>query len=83
MTKYGGRRTVTLIPGDGVGPELTAAVKTVFRSATYPPNNTPRLTAIRRSYPARCAVDMCPGVRRLYPRRENNGQSRDYAILCE
>ncbi len=32
VTKYGGRRTVTLIPGDGVGPELTAAVKTIFRS---------------------------------------------------
>ena len=30
---YGGRQTVTLIPGDGVGPELMAGVKKVFNSA--------------------------------------------------
>ena len=28
---YGGRHTVTLIPGDGIGPELAACVKQVFR----------------------------------------------------
>lgn len=28
---YGGRHTVTLIPGDGIGPELAACVKEVFR----------------------------------------------------
>ena len=30
---YGGRQTVTLIPGDGIGPEVTGAVKRVFLSA--------------------------------------------------
>uniref|UniRef100_A0A8D2NR57 Uncharacterized protein n=1 Tax=Zosterops lateralis melanops TaxID=1220523 RepID=A0A8D2NR57_ZOSLA len=29
--KYGGRHTVTLIPGDGIGPELMLHVKDVFR----------------------------------------------------
>jgi len=33
---YGGRQTVTLIPGDGVGPELMAGVKKVFNSASVP-----------------------------------------------
>ncbi|XP_042762288.1 isocitrate dehydrogenase [NAD] subunit gamma, mitochondrial [Panthera leo] len=31
--KYGGRHTVTMIPGDGIGPELMLHVKTVFRHA--------------------------------------------------
>ena len=30
-SKYGGRHTVTLIPGDGIGPELAASVKEIFR----------------------------------------------------
>lgn len=30
-SKYGGRQTVTLIPGDGIGPELAASVKEIFR----------------------------------------------------
>ena len=29
--KYGGRHTVTLIPGDGIGPELLNHVREVFR----------------------------------------------------
>jgi hypothetical protein len=29
--KYGGRHTVTMIPGDGIGPELMLHVKSVFR----------------------------------------------------
>ncbi|XP_003384684.2 PREDICTED: isocitrate dehydrogenase [NAD] subunit 1, mitochondrial-like [Amphimedon queenslandica] len=33
---YGGKHTVTLIPGDGVGPELAASVKEVFRHANVP-----------------------------------------------
>lgn len=33
---YGGRHTVTLIPGDGIGPELAACVKKVFRHANVP-----------------------------------------------
>ncbi|XP_033120021.1 isocitrate dehydrogenase [NAD] subunit gamma, mitochondrial-like isoform X2 [Anneissia japonica] len=34
--KYGGRHTVTLIPGDGIGPELMVHVKDVFRYAGAP-----------------------------------------------
>ncbi|XP_054441972.1 isocitrate dehydrogenase [NAD] subunit gamma, mitochondrial-like [Pteronotus mesoamericanus] len=34
--KYGGRHTVTMIPGDGIGPELMLHVKTVFRYACVP-----------------------------------------------
>jgi len=30
------RRTVTLIPGDGVGPELMASVRDVFSAAGVP-----------------------------------------------
>jgi isocitrate dehydrogenase (NAD+) len=35
-SKYGGRHVVTLIPGDGVGPELAVCVKEVFRQANVP-----------------------------------------------
>ncbi|XP_035676987.1 isocitrate dehydrogenase [NAD] subunit gamma, mitochondrial-like isoform X2 [Branchiostoma floridae] len=35
-SKYGGRYTVTMIPGDGIGPELMAHVKDVFRYAGVP-----------------------------------------------
>lgn len=35
-SKYGGRHTVTLIPGDGVGPELAACVKEIFRTSKVP-----------------------------------------------
>ncbi|XP_075691585.1 isocitrate dehydrogenase [NAD] subunit gamma, mitochondrial isoform X2 [Rhinoderma darwinii] len=34
--KYGGRHTVTMIPGDGIGPELALHVKEVFRHACVP-----------------------------------------------
>ncbi|KAM9344426.1 isocitrate dehydrogenase [NAD] subunit gamma, mitochondrial [Pholidichthys leucotaenia] len=34
--KYGGRHTVTLIPGDGIGPELVSHVKEVFRFSCVP-----------------------------------------------
>jgi len=33
---YGGRYTVTLIPGDGIGPEMTTHVKEIFRLAGAP-----------------------------------------------
>jgi isocitrate dehydrogenase (NAD+) len=33
---YGGRHTVTMIPGDGIGPELACCVKEVFRVANCP-----------------------------------------------
>ncbi|CAJ0905597.1 15525_t:CDS:2, partial [Entrophospora sp. SA101] len=35
-TKYGGKYTVTLIPGDGIGPEIAESVKTVFKEAEVP-----------------------------------------------
>ncbi|XP_030826609.1 isocitrate dehydrogenase [NAD] subunit gamma, mitochondrial [Camarhynchus parvulus] len=35
--KYGGRHTVTLIPGDRIGPELMLHVKEVFRCVPRPP----------------------------------------------
>ena len=46
VTKYGTRRTVTLIPGEGTGPELAQSVKTVFTFATR---------NINRSRPAKLA----------------------------
>ncbi|KAJ2546795.1 isocitrate dehydrogenase (NAD(+)) idh1, partial [Coemansia sp. RSA 1836] len=33
---YGGTYTVTLIPGDGIGQETAAAVKSVFGAAKVP-----------------------------------------------
>ncbi|KAJ3096671.1 isocitrate dehydrogenase (NAD(+)) idh1 [Phlyctochytrium planicorne] len=33
---YAGRRTVTLIPGDGIGHEMAQAVKTIFKAAQVP-----------------------------------------------
>jgi isocitrate dehydrogenase (NAD+) len=35
-SQYGGRHTVTLIPGDGIGPELAVSVKEIFRCANVP-----------------------------------------------
>ena len=34
--KYGGKYTVTLIPGDGIGKEITDSVKTIFKSENVP-----------------------------------------------
>ncbi|KAG1961600.1 isocitrate dehydrogenase [NAD] subunit gamma 1, mitochondrial [Pimephales promelas] len=34
--KYGGRHTVTLIPGDGIGPELLGHVRELFRFSCVP-----------------------------------------------
>ncbi|KAJ3200970.1 isocitrate dehydrogenase (NAD(+)) idh1 [Dinochytrium kinnereticum] len=36
MDVYAGRRTVTLIPGDGIGHEMAHAVKTIFKAAHVP-----------------------------------------------
>ncbi|KAF9959148.1 isocitrate dehydrogenase (NAD(+)) idh1 [Mortierella alpina] len=36
LSKLGGRYTVTLIPGDGIGQETADAVKTIFRAAHVP-----------------------------------------------
>jgi len=35
-TKYGGKYTVTLIPGDGIGSETAEAVRTVFKADNVP-----------------------------------------------
>ncbi|KAF9407023.1 isocitrate dehydrogenase (NAD(+)) idh1 [Podila epigama] len=35
-SKLGGRFTVTLIPGDGIGQETSSAVKTIFKAARVP-----------------------------------------------
>ncbi|XP_078677044.1 isocitrate dehydrogenase [NAD] subunit gamma, mitochondrial-like isoform X6 [Branchiostoma floridae x Branchiostoma belcheri] len=35
-SQYGGRYTVTMIPGDGIGPELMGHVKDIFRYAGVP-----------------------------------------------
>lgn len=35
--RYGGRHTVTLIPGDGIGPELAHHVRELFRLEFRPP----------------------------------------------
>ena len=35
LAKYGGRHTVTMLPGDGIGPEMMSYVKEVFRSVTF------------------------------------------------
>ncbi|KAI8869443.1 mitochondrial NAD+-specific isocitrate dehydrogenase subunit 1 [Ramicandelaber brevisporus] len=34
--QYGGKFTVTLIPGDGIGQEIASSVKTIFRAANTP-----------------------------------------------
>ena len=36
IAKYGGRHTVTMMPGDGIGPEMMGYVKEVFRYAGAP-----------------------------------------------
>jgi isocitrate dehydrogenase (NAD+) len=30
VTRYGGRHTVTMMPGDGIGPEMMGYVKQIF-----------------------------------------------------
>ena len=36
LAKYGGRHTVTMMPGDGIGPEMMGYVREVFRYAGAP-----------------------------------------------
>jgi len=36
LAKYGGRHTVTMLPGDGIGPEMMSHVKEVFKVAGAP-----------------------------------------------
>ncbi|KAI1659718.1 isocitrate dehydrogenase subunit 1 [Daldinia decipiens] len=35
-TKYGGKYTITLIPGDGIGAEVAESVKTIFKADSVP-----------------------------------------------
>lgn len=35
-TKFGGKYTVTLIPGDGIGAEVSESVKTIFKQDNVP-----------------------------------------------
>ena len=35
LAKYGGRHTVTMLPGDGIGPEMMSYVKEVFRLVVF------------------------------------------------
>lgn len=35
-TKFGGKYTVTLIPGDGVGAEVSESVKAIFKADNVP-----------------------------------------------
>jgi isocitrate dehydrogenase (NAD+) len=35
-TKFGGRYVVTLIPGDGIGAEVSESVKTIFKQDLVP-----------------------------------------------
>ena len=35
LAKYGGRHTVTMLPGDGIGPEMMRYVKEVFRFVCF------------------------------------------------
>ena len=34
--RYGGRYTVTMMPGDGIGPEMTGYIREVFREVGAP-----------------------------------------------
>ena len=36
LAKYGGRHTVTMLPGDGIGPEIAVAVQKIFAAAEAP-----------------------------------------------
>ena len=36
LAQYGGRFTVTMLPGDGIGPEMMGYVKEVYRYAGVP-----------------------------------------------
>ena len=33
LAKYGGRHTVTMLPGDGIGPEMSQHIKEIFEAA--------------------------------------------------
>ena len=35
-TKYGGKYTTTLIPGDGIGAEVAESIKTIFKADNVP-----------------------------------------------
>ena len=43
-------RTVTLIPGDGIGPEIAVAVQKIFAAAEVPGNNNDNMNNIKKSH---------------------------------
>jgi isocitrate dehydrogenase (NAD+) len=36
LARYGGRQTVTVLPGDGIGPEMITHIKRIFNFANVP-----------------------------------------------
>lgn len=56
--KYGGRHTVTMIPGDGIGPELMLHVKSVFRYKAF--SSTGVGEGSTKNSVLRCAVNPKP-----------------------
>jgi len=36
VAKYGGRHTVTMMPGEGIGPEMMEYVKDIYKAAGVP-----------------------------------------------
>lgn len=36
MARYGGRQTVTVLPGDGIGPEMLGHLQKIFETALAP-----------------------------------------------
>ena len=36
LLRYGGRHTVTMMPGEGIGPEMMGYVKQVYKEAAVP-----------------------------------------------
>ena len=57
--KYGGRHTVTMIPGDGIGPELMLHVKSVFRYRTPRPTS-PVGKVVPQAQPGGCPKNFGP-----------------------
>ncbi|KDN47478.1 hypothetical protein RSAG8_03618, partial [Rhizoctonia solani AG-8 WAC10335] len=71
-TKYGGVYTVTLIPGDGIGAEITDSVKEIFEHNSWN-------VAMRQQLDIYASVVLCKSIRG-FPTRHNNV---DFAIIRE
>lgn len=57
--KYGGRHTVTLIPGDGIGPELLNHVREVFRLARMMRNSAQSVDHREVRVSSSCSLCVC------------------------